>query len=209
MPRPASPRKARASSLTRISAILAAARELLTEQGIAGLSIYSVAERAAIPPSSVYHFFASVPALLQALTSEVHAAFRDCLQQPIDHAQLRDWRELARIIELRMLAVYASDPAACQLILTQHGLSEVLQADRQHDLELGHELQQLFARHFQLPALPSEFNPFTLALELSDRVYANSVQEQGHISPRMAEEGMRVFDAYLGLYLPPHLPKHS
>ena len=64
MPRPASPRKARASSLTRISAILAAARELLTEQGIAGLSIYSVAERAAIPPSSVYHFFASVPALL-------------------------------------------------------------------------------------------------------------------------------------------------
>jgi hypothetical protein len=23
----------------------------------------------------------------------------------------------------------------------------------------------------------------------------------------MAEEGMRVFDAYLSLYLPPHLPK--
>jgi len=23
----------------------------------------------------------------------------------------------------------------------------------------------------------------------------------------MAEEGMRVFDAYLGLYLPPYLPK--
>ncbi len=209
MPRPASPRKARASSLNRITTILAAARELLTEQGIAGLSIYSVAERAAIPPSSVYHFFASVPALLQALTSEVHAAFRNCLQQPIDHAALRDWRELGRIIELRMLAVYASDPAACQLILTQHGLSDVVQADREHDLELGHELQQLFARHFQLPALPGEFNPFTLALELSDRVYANSVQEHGHISPRMAEEGMRVFDAYLGLYLPPHLPKHS
>ena len=28
------------------------------------------------------------------------------------------------------------------------------------------------------------------------------------VTPRMAEEGMRVFDAYLGIYLPPHLPKH-
>jgi hypothetical protein len=25
----------------------------------------------------------------------------------------------------------------------------------------------------------------------------------------MAEEGMRVFDAYLGLYLPPYLPKRE
>jgi hypothetical protein len=27
------------------------------------------------------------------------------------------------------------------------------------------------------------------------------------ITPRMAEEGMRVFEAYLGLYLPPYLAK--
>jgi hypothetical protein len=25
----------------------------------------------------------------------------------------------------------------------------------------------------------------------------------------MAEEGMRVFDAYIGLYLPPYLPKRN
>ena len=37
-------RKPRASSQARIEAILAAARELLAEGGVAGLSIYSVAE---------------------------------------------------------------------------------------------------------------------------------------------------------------------
>ncbi len=42
-----------------------------------------------------------------------------------------------------------------------------------------------------------------------DRVYARSVQQHGQITPRMAEEGMRVFDAYLGLYLPPYLPKRA
>ena len=48
---------------------------------------------------------------------------------------------------------------------------------------------------------------FSLAMELGDRVYALSVQRHGHISERLAEEGMRVFDAYLGLYLPAALPK--
>ena len=74
MTRTPTPRKPRASSQARIVTILAAARELLAAHGVAGLSIYSVAEHAQIPPSSVYHFFASVPALLEALTADVHRA---------------------------------------------------------------------------------------------------------------------------------------
>lgn len=54
--RPATPRKPRARSQARIDAILDAARTLLAAEGVASLSIYSVAERAQIPPSSVYHF---------------------------------------------------------------------------------------------------------------------------------------------------------
>ncbi|MBM7062466.1 TetR/AcrR family transcriptional regulator [Pseudomonas sp. UL073] len=208
MQRP-TPRKPRASSQARIAGILAAARTLLVEEGVASLSIYSVAERAQIPPSSVYHFFASVPALLEALTADIHAAFRACLQEPVEHAALRDWRDLSRLVEQRMLAIYAADPAARQLILAQHGLTEVTQADRRHDIELGQLMQELFARHFPLPALPDDIDVFTLAMELGDRVYAGSVQQHGSITPRLAEEGMRVFDAYLGLYLPPSLPKRS
>lgn len=207
MTRTASPRKPRASSQARIALILDAARALLSEQGFNGLSIYSVAERAEIPPSSVYHFFASVPALLEALTADIHAAFRDCLLQPVAHAELHDWRDLARIVEQRMLAIYARDSAARQLILAQHGLAEVVQADRQHDLELGRLMQALFERHFPLPQLPEDIDVFALAMELGDRVYARSVQLHGTITPRLAEEGMRVFDAYLSLYLPPALPK--
>jgi hypothetical protein len=70
-------------------------------------------------------------------------------------------------------------------------------------------MHTVFARHFQLPALPTDVDVFALAMELGDRVYARSVQQHGEITPRMAEEGMRVFDAYLGLYLPPYLPKRD
>lgn len=207
MSRTVTSRKPRASSQARITAILDAARSLLAEHGVSGLSVYSVAERAQMPPSSVYHFFASVPAILEALTAEVHAAFRACLQQPIAADSLRDWRDLSRLVEQRMLSIYSADPAAQQLILAQHGLSEVIQADRLHDLELGQLMQDLFNRHFQLPALPDDVDVFALAMELGDRVYARSVQLHGVITPRMAEEGCRVFEAYLALYLPPLLAK--
>jgi AcrR family transcriptional regulator len=209
MTRLATPRKPRARSQARIDTILDAARALLASDGVASLSIYNVAERAEIPPSSVYHFFASVPALLEALTADVHAAFRESLQQPIDHEQLNNWHDLSRLVESRMLNIYNEDAAARQLILAQHGLTEVNQADRQHDIELGNLMHELFARHFQLPALPDDVDVFALALELADRVYARSMQLHDTISPRMAEEGMRVFDAYMGLYLPPYLPKRN
>ena len=205
----ATPRKSRARSQGRIDSILDAARTLLAVEGVASLSIYSVAERAQIPPSSVYHFFAGVPALLQALTGDVHAAFRACLQAPIDHQALGSWRDLSRIVEQRMLKIYNEDAAARQLILAQHGLTEVTQADRQHDLELGQLMHALFMRHFELPVLPQDVDVFTLAMELGDRVYARSIQLHEHITPRMAEESMRVVDAYLGLYLPPFLPKRE
>ncbi|MFZ5938018.1 TetR family transcriptional regulator [Pseudomonas putida] len=207
MSRTATPRKPRASSQARIEAILAAARELLAEQGVAALSIYNVAERAQIPPSSVYHFFASVPALLEALTADVHRAFREALSAPIDSSTLTTWHQLSRLIEQRMLDIYREDAAARQLILAQHGLSEVVQADRLHDMELGDLMHSLFSRHFQLPVMPSDVDVFALAMELSDRVYARSMQLFEQITPRMAEEGMRVFEAYLALYLPPFLPR--
>lgn len=202
-------RKPRASSQARIEQILGAARTLLAEQGAAALSIYTVAERAAIAPSSIYHFFPSVPALLQALTADVHRAFRACLQEPIDAEGLHSWRDLARLIEQRMLSIYAGDAAARQLILAQHGLAEVAQADRQHDIELSQQNRALFDHYFELPALPDDIDVFALAMELGDRVYARSIQQHGEITPRYAEEGLRVFEAYLGLYLPPFLRKRA
>ncbi|MBI6702765.1 TetR/AcrR family transcriptional regulator [Pseudomonas viridiflava] len=209
MTRTAAPRKPRARSQARIDSILDAARTLLASEGVASLSIYSVAERAGIPPSSVYHFFASVPALLEALTADIHAAFRASLQAPIEHDSLDSWRDLSRVVEMRMLDIYNADAAARQLILAQHGLTEINQADRQHDIELGHLMLEVFNRHFHLPALPDDVDVFALAMELGDRVYARSVQLHGEITPRMAVEGMRVFDAYVGLYLPPCLLKRK
>ena len=150
-----------------------------------------------------------MPALLEALTADIHRAFREALSAPIDSSAFSTWHELSRLIEERMLCIYNQDAAARQLILAQHGLSEVVQADRQHDMELGDLMHKLFDQHFHLPVMPLDVDVFALAMELSDRVYARSVQLHETITPRMAEEGKRVCEAYLGLYLPPFLAKRS
>src|SRR3546814_3373137 len=108
MTRTATPRKPRARSQARIDSILDAARTLLAAEGVASLSIYSVAERASIPPSSVYHFLASVPALLQRLTADVHAAFRPCLQLPTDHHRRTIWEQHTPELQALMRIAYAS-----------------------------------------------------------------------------------------------------
>ncbi|MFP8968334.1 TetR/AcrR family transcriptional regulator [Pokkaliibacter sp. CJK22405] len=200
-----SARKPRASSQARIDAVLSAARLLLAQGGPAELSIYGVAEAAGIPPSSVYHFFPNVQALLTALTARVHEAMLDALSFPGDY-QPKDWQELLHQIEARTLRVYQNDEAARQLILSNHGLVDVQTLDRQHDLRLSEAMAALFQHYFVLPALPQHLDIFDISMQLSDRLYGLSVQRFGYIHADYAEEGYRAGLAYLGLYLPRYLP---
>jgi hypothetical protein len=70
-------------------------------------------------------------------------------------------------------------------------------------------MHKLYDHYFELSVKPKDVDVFAVAMELGERVYARSVQQHGKITARMAEEGMRVFDTYLGLYLSPYLPKRD
>ncbi|MQQ36504.1 TetR family transcriptional regulator [Pseudomonas sp. SZ57] len=59
---------------------------------------------------------------------------------------------------------------------------------------------KVFDLHIQRPVLSDDVGVFALAME--DRVYTRSVQLHDEITRHIAEECMRVLDAYLGLYSP-------
>lgn len=67
------PRQQRA--LKRIEAILAAAAELIAEQGYENLSMVGIAARAGITHTSIYRYFASMEDLLAALLGEFLSDF--------------------------------------------------------------------------------------------------------------------------------------
>ncbi len=204
---PASGRRFQARSLERRLKIMSAAKELLESNPVSAISLYDVARRAEIPPSSVYHFFPKIEHLLQTLSIEVFEAFDKCIEEPISPEQVQHWSDIAYVLESRMQKYYQSNPVARALILGQHLYGDILTADHQHDEYLGRQIHAIYDSFFELPELPETYNVFAIALQASDKVYAMSHQEFGNITDTMAMEGWRVSKAYLGLYLPDQLKR--
>ena len=95
------------------------ARELITSESISSLSLYDIAHRAEIPPSSVYHFFPKIEFLLEALSEDVFAAFDDSVVKPLPTGKIEHWSDIAFIIETRMVEYYQQNSMARALILGQ------------------------------------------------------------------------------------------
>lgn len=200
-------RRLQARSLERRLKILNTAREMVTTSSIPNLSLYDIAHKAEIPPSSLYHFFPKTEVLLQALAEEAFDAFDECVSRPIPHEQIHHWSDIGFILETRMQQYYQQNEMARALILGQHLHIDILAADHQHDDEMGKHIESIYHQYFELPKLPNRYNIFAIALQIADKVYAMSHQEFGNITPTMAMEGWRAARAYLALYLPEQLQR--
>ena len=200
------PPKRRASSQERIERILDATETLLGEQGLTELSMYAIAERAQIPPSSVYHFFPQVGDVLSALAERVFVELDGLLQEQAELPHEGGWPALVERIEARFQDYYQSNPAARELLLGAHELAAVRQADRQHDLQLGQRFRECLAARYRLPHLPHEVDIFTLALQAADKLLAIDYQQHGSLTRPLCREATRLIIGYLGVYLPAVLP---
>lgn len=201
------PPKRRASSQERIDRILDATEALLCEQGLGELSMYAIAERAQIPPSSVYHFFPQPADVLAALAERLFIELDGLLQQEAGLLHDQGWQALVERIEARFQDYYQSNPAARELLLGAHELAAIRLADRQHDLQLGRRFRECLATHYRLPAMPEDVDVFTLALQAADKLLAVDYQQHGGLTAPIRREASRLIVGYLGLYLPAVLPR--
>ncbi len=202
-------RRHQARSLERRRKILAAGKELVTSESIPSLSLYDVARKAEIPPSSLYHFFPKMEYLLQALAEEAFDAFDACVEEPVPAEQITHWSDIGFILESRMQRYYQEHSMARALILGQHLHSDILAADHQHDEQMGRRIEMIYCQFFELPPLPQTYNIFAIALQIADKVYAMSHQQYGNITPTMAQEGWRAARSYLSIYLPEQLQRKN
>jgi AcrR family transcriptional regulator len=201
------PRKLQTRGEERRNKILICAKEMLENKEEISLSIYDVAKISKIPASSIYHFFPKADDIIKALLDEILLSFDECISDPIDISLTNNWTDICYLLEERMLNIYNNNELARRVILGQHTYGELLVADQFHDQKMGEQLVQLYNRYFELPTLPTEFNVFTIAMQISDKVYAMSHQQHGYITEAYAQQGWLVAKAYLGLYLPSFLPK--
>ncbi|WP_461538713.1 TetR/AcrR family transcriptional regulator [Spongorhabdus nitratireducens] len=195
-------RKQQVRGLERRRLIMEVTRELLEYTSTSELSLYQVAEKSGIPPSSVYHFFPKTDVLFQALVEEIFTEFDAILEQPLQTDEIHHWSDIFRQLQQRFVACYRENKYVRDLILGQHVVSSIRHADYEHDNQLGCRIHGHHQQFFQLPPLPQTYNIFAIALQIADKVYSISHQEHGNITDTMAQEGLRASLAYLGLYLP-------
>ena len=195
-------RKKQARGLERRRIILEATRTLLADVATNELSLYQIAGEAGIPPSSVYHFFPKVDTLLAALVENIFVDFDAIADQPIDESAIQHWHDIFAQLQTRYVAFYREHKYVRDLILGQHVVNSIRHADYEHDDNLGHKIHRYFQTYYKLPPLPETYNIFAIALQVADKVYSISHQENGNITDVMAQEGLKAGLAYLGRYLP-------
>jgi AcrR family transcriptional regulator len=123
------PRQAR--SRARVERILAAADAILSGDGVDGLTVRRIAERAAVPVGTLYQFFADKGAVIDALARTYIAEFDAAIGELVGSAERceGDWSDpVGRMVDA-FAALYRSHPGYVALWTGRHLSRELARAD--------------------------------------------------------------------------------
>jgi AcrR family transcriptional regulator len=197
----------RARGKARFELLLDVVDALLAERDATEISLNTVAERAATPLASVYHYFPSSIALLVGLAQRYQHKFAELMAEPIDHRVISGWTDICRHHLERGRAFYHAHPVALRLLLGSDCAWQVRQADMAWNHGLGELQYRSYHRHFMIPSDPALIERFSLAISMTDAIWSYSFSRHQRIIDPLAEEAARAKIAYLSLYLPRHANK--
>jgi AcrR family transcriptional regulator len=196
---------ARERGIQRFALLLDATDALLNEKHADDVGLYQIAERANVPPASVYHFFPTKDAAFLALTRRYLEGFEKIFLEPIEAAALTNWLTLLDRDRQRSVAYFNEHPAAMKLLLGRYGGQEARQADLEFNKQGGAGLYARLKATFVMPKVEGARDKFRIVLEIQDAIWAISFAEHGHITSAYEEEASRACRAYLRLYFPEYV----
>ena len=173
-------------------------RKELTE-----ISIYDVAHEAGMSPSTVYHYFPNMHALILNYLDDIFDSFTQIVQQCADDTEISHWKDLNRLVQTKLSDYCDSNILVMKILYTHHSYHEVRSAIVEKDNVLGVEIEKLYRKYFVLPPLPQSYNIFVIALEASDSIYfSRNVGMDNEFNNR---EAIIVAESYLSYYLPNYM----
>ncbi|MBV9880561.1 MAG: TetR/AcrR family transcriptional regulator [Gemmatirosa sp.] len=185
----------------RVDAILDAAATLVTEVGVAGVTVGAIAERARTSKGSLYHFFPDRESVLHALAERHVAALRAMLAAIRDDASI-DWRALApEDVVGRMLdpfKTYTAEHPDLPLILRAPADNDATTSPRADVLAALIDLAAIIlrARHPGMRA-PLVALRAAAVVAVIDGMSGAARRLDGRASEAMTAEMRRVLGAYL------------
>lgn len=167
------------------------------------ISIYDIAYEGKLSPSTVYHYFPNMNALILDYLEDIFDNFTRIVRTCVDDIEIKHWKDLNREIQTSLSDYCDENILVMKILYTHHSYHSVRAAIVEKDNYLGEEIEQLYRRFFDLPTLPKTHNIFVIALEASDSVYFS--RNAGLEDKSMNEEAIIVAESYLAHYLPNYL----
>ena len=185
----------RKPGIERYSRIIEAAESLICEaRSLDGLTLDLIAKRAEVPRVSLYYFFDSIEALIDALyqkgSDEMLAEFPD---PPSEFG----WRELLLLYKDSARKFYLKNPAAMIISL----LPTSVEAKNTVVRDFGQSLHALFVERGLMPNSREAMRACEILNGLIDAVWSKSLIEEGTITPTYDKEAERVVLSYLASVL--------
>lgn len=194
-------------SRQRVARILAAAEEILRESGAPAVTAHAVAERAEVPPSSVYQFFPTREAILFALAQDFIGQVQPYFDRGLAETTIREWPDIIYMITEIGQKFYQDHPHAAPLIIGSYRTTDIYASDKSFNERMAGQVLETFEQHFRLPPVDNIDHKFLVVVEIADAVWAVSLRAHGMITDEFNTEARRAILGYLSNYLPPILPK--
>lgn len=185
-------------SRLRVRQVLDAAGELVLEGGMEAVTIANVSERSGVGRASIYQFFPSVFAILNALAGR----YLDELEQHRDRGMKgKSFQTLADVSDYLIdssVEFYDANPAAQAVLLGGDGKQEIRVADKGYDRRIAEFTATRFGSLMEnYEAADPKY--LRVAVTLVTSICSLSVWEEGRITDFYREQAKLAARGYLQL----------
>jgi AcrR family transcriptional regulator len=199
----------RGRGILRYEALLDAAEALLATENPDTIGLYQMAERAGVPPASVYHFFPTKEAAFVALAERYLTGIKECLGAPIEARELQSWQDLLRIDARRSMAFHNSHPPMLKLLYGGYGGVEARNIDMLYVANIATAHYNRLNRIFHMPHLRNPAKIFEIRISILDAIWTISYRRHGCITEEYFREVYQACVSYARLYLPEYVERRD
>ncbi|WP_398468289.1 TetR/AcrR family transcriptional regulator [Tardiphaga sp.] len=185
--------------------LLDTTESLLADSGNEDVSLAQIAEAAAVPLASVYHFFPNRNAAFVALAQRFHAELRARAQER-QNPPPPSWQEHLAYTQRRATSYLNDRPAALRLFMGAGVSVQVRNIDMEGNAHISRRRAEEFDLYFDMPRIPELETRMATVLAMSDGIWALSYSIHGRITDAFLQESTRAAICYLRCFLPEVIP---
>jgi AcrR family transcriptional regulator len=198
-------RPSRGRGIARYQALLEATESLLQDANPDQIGLYQIAEKAGVPPASVYHFFPTKEAAYQALAERYLEGLLEVHRQPIEARRIHSWQDLVAIDMRRAMDYYNARPPMLKILYGGYGGVEARNIDILVTEQMSEAAADRLNLIFHAPVQRDAAKKTQISLALLDAIWTISVRLHGRITEEYFDESYRVLVTYRRFYLPEFL----